>query len=209
MSSEKKYNKIKGIIPSDDCLIKNWITIFERCSFFLFLSSVNFLKNTCPTDPAIIATGAWTMRHAKEKYPKINIPKYFPIKIFENALKFNPNDENLLFNMGLAQLQSGFLHHAELFFRKTLIENSNHFLANKNLAEIMLDQDNFIEAEYYFKKALMIDNNDSSVYESLSICLKNQSKLGEALQFAQFAFQAHCRWRPSESICRRRGDCRD
>ena len=81
MSSEKKYNKIKGIIPSDDCLIKNWITIFERCSFFLFLSSVNFLKNTCPTDPAIIATGAWTMRHAKEKYPKINIPNYFPIKI--------------------------------------------------------------------------------------------------------------------------------
>lgn len=111
------------------------------------------------------------------------------IKTFENALKFNPKCSTLLSNMAQAQHLSGFKEHAELFYRKSLIENKNLFEANKNLGLILIDQKNFLEAEYYLNKAVKINGKCSLSIVNLSLSYRKQRKLEEALELAKKACQ--------------------
>ena len=75
------------------------------------------------------------------------------VKTFENALKFNKDNSELLFGMGEAKFKSGIISHSELFIRKGLLQDKDNFNGNRILGEILINQNNFIEAEYYCKKA--------------------------------------------------------
>ena len=109
------------------------------------------------------------------------------IKTFENALKYNPENPDLLLNMGIAQLKAGLTSHAELFLRKSLLGNNDNLDANRILGKILIKQNNFIEAEYYLKQAYRIEKNRSSIGANLSFCLFKQNKLKKALYFAKLS----------------------
>ncbi len=109
------------------------------------------------------------------------------IKTFENSLKFNPNNSELLFQMAIAQAKSGFKVHTELFLRKSLVHNKNNFDANKFLGELLVEQKNFVEAEFYLKKASKLKKDISSINADLSKCLLQQKKYKGALKYCRLA----------------------
>ena len=109
------------------------------------------------------------------------------VKTFENALKFNPENPTLLLNMGIAQFKAGIVSHAELFVRKSLQIDSKRFESNKILGEILIKQNNYIEAEYYFLNAYKIRSDSSSVCANLSYSLLKQNKNKEALFYAKIS----------------------
>ena len=89
--------------------------------------------------------------------------------------------------MGIAQLKAGLSSHAELFLRKLLLVNNDNLDANRILGEILIKQNNFIEAEYYLQHAYRIEKNKSSICAHLSFCLFKQNKLKKALFFAKLS----------------------
>ena len=101
------------------------------------------------------------------------------VKTFENALKFNKDNSELLFGMGEAKFKSGIISHSELFIRKGLLQDKDNFNGNRILGEILINQNNFIEAEYYFKKAYKKNKNSASVnaeFEFMSIKAEKYKK---------------------------------
>ena len=106
------------------------------------------------------------------------------IKTFENALKFTNNNATLFSNMAFAQLQAGFIEHSELFYRKALIKNNNLFEANKNLGKILIDQKNFLEAEFYLSKAIFLKKTCSLSHANISISFREQGKYKQSIKFA-------------------------
>ena len=110
--------------------------------------------------------------------------KIHAIKTFENALKFSSNNATLLSNMAFAQLQAGFIEHSELFYRKALIKNNNLFEANKNLGRILIEQKNFLEAEFYLSKAIFLKKTCSLSNANISISFREQGKYKLSIEFA-------------------------
>ena len=87
--------------------------------------------------------------------------------------------------MGEAKFKSGINSHAELFIRKGLLQDKENFYGNRILGEILINQSNFIEAEYYFKKAYKKNKNSASVNANLSLCLLKQEKYKKSSFFAK------------------------
>ena len=113
--------------------------------------------------------------------------KVHAIKTFENALKFSNNNPIIFSNMAFAQLQAGFIEHSELFYRKALIINSNLFEANKNLGRILIEQKNFLEAEFYLAKAIYLKRTCSLSNANISISFREQEKFKLSIKFAKKA----------------------
>jgi Tfp pilus assembly protein PilF len=75
-----------------------------------------------------------------ELYLKVNdFPTY--TKLINEALEKNPNNVDLIYNLGVVSANANNIVEAEKYYRRALEINPNYFNANLNLAELKLRGD--------------------------------------------------------------------
>jgi len=111
------------------------------------------------------------------------------IEQFELAVKFNPEDEDLFYNLALAQSRSGDKEAAKKNYTKSLEIYPDYVEAHNNLGNILVAEGNFAEAIEHFQKALANDDKHASTHNNLGTAYARQKKVASALNHFETALQ--------------------
>ncbi len=111
------------------------------------------------------------------------------LDLSQQALKFFPNDINLLSNAGALAHTLKQLNLAKEYYQKTLKLKPNDFNAHCNLATLLKDQKQFEEAIKHYKKALKINPSYAVAHNNLALLFKEQKKFEMATKHYQEAIR--------------------
>ncbi len=91
--------------------------------------------------------------------------------IFNRLLQENPDEVDLLNNLGVIAYQEGEFDQAITYFNRALTLNPDHLDALENLGHCMVAKGAYREAVQYFERALELKPGDLSLLNSLGNCL--------------------------------------
>src|SRR5688500_6059361 len=86
---------------------------------------------------------------------------------FQRATKFNPEDEDIYYNLAYAQARAGDRASAKANYGKALELFPDYVDAHNNLGNILVDEGNFAEAIQHFEQALANDNESATAHNNL------------------------------------------
>lgn len=119
------------------------------------------------------------------------------LKAFEKALQIAP--ENAMAWNNLANVEHRENHDlakAEEYYRKSIELNPSYLLASKNLSELLVEQGRFEDAQLIYQFALNLHPNDSSLWKSYGVLLRDHIK---EYAEAEKAFREFLRINPEDS----------
>jgi tetratricopeptide (TPR) repeat protein len=119
-------------------------------------AAVTEARNANPEDSSLILTEA-------DLYLKVNDFETYT-KLVNQALANDPNNVDLVYNLGVISANANKITEAENYYRKALEINPNYFNANLNLAELKLRTDEKFVAEM---NKLGASEKDNKRYEFL------------------------------------------
>jgi len=111
------------------------------------------------------------------------------IEQFQLAIKFNPEDEDLYYNLAIAQQRIGDTQAAKTNYGKALDLYPDYVEALNNLGNILVNEGNFSEAVVCFEKALQHDDKNPSTHNNLGTAFARQKKYAHSLAHFEAAVQ--------------------
>ncbi len=102
-------------------------------------------------------------------------------KLYNNILKEQPDNINVIFLAGTLNLQQRNFEVACMFFRKVLELNPDYALVHGNLGIALHESGKIDEAIKCYRKAITLKPNHVNTYFNLGNALKQQGKLEEAV----------------------------
>ena len=139
-----------GIFRFSADIAEHWLYI-ASFGFFLAISQIRFLKNKVVIAIAVLILGALTLQR--------NFIWRDDISIYQDALKYNPNNHKLLYNLGNAYLRRGMVDEATGNYLAAIKVNPNYADALNNLGIALEEQGRHEEAYEYYKMAFEVDSN--------------------------------------------------
>jgi Flp pilus assembly protein TadD len=103
------------------------------------------------------------------------------VRLFDEALRLTPGDEDLHYNLGIAYARSGDSTNAELQYREALRLLPDYPEVHNNLGNLLLHAGRLGEAEEQFTEAIKLMPELSSAHNSLGIVRQNQHRLPDAI----------------------------
>ena len=89
------------------------------------------------------------------------------IKSYEQAYKINPDNLDVLYNIGVLHLENKHFNSAIKIFKQVLAKDSKDSAAYNNIGFALFKQGNYGQAIEYYNKALKLDPNDLGVMINL------------------------------------------
>ncbi|HUR59241.1 MAG TPA: tetratricopeptide repeat protein [Opitutaceae bacterium] len=114
------------------------------------------------------------------------------LRHYEEALRLDPQDAKLRFNVATALFRAGRGEEAENHFRETLRQKPDHADAHNNYGDLLLRRGRREEAMHHFAATLRLDPGFAPAHNNLGIALGSAGRLDEAI----VQFQAALRERP-------------
>jgi Tfp pilus assembly protein PilF len=108
---------------------------------------------------------------------------------FQLAAKYNPDDEDVFYNLGLAQARVGDKEGAKRSYEKSLELYPDYVEAHNNLGNILVSEGKYPEAIEHFEAALKNDDQHASAHNNLGTALARQKKFASSLAHFQTAVQ--------------------
>jgi tetratricopeptide (TPR) repeat protein len=102
---------------------------------------------------------------------------------FQEAVKMQPNNEDLLVTVGDFYLQMKKQDKAEETYKKILSLNENNENAYMGLGQLETLKGNWEKATQYFEKALAINPDNTNVAFNIGVSFYNQEKYKEAIPY--------------------------
>lgn len=108
------------------------------------------------------------------------------VEKYEKALKQNPEDEDIHFNLGIALAKLGKKAEAKKHYEEALRLFPGYSEVHNNLGNLLMSENKLPEAMDHFKEALKSSPGSSSAHNNLGTALAKQGKLKDAaLEFAE------------------------
>src|SRR4029079_1691599 len=104
------------------------------------------------------------------------------VEQFRAGLRDQPQQPNLLVNLGLALRMLGKIDEAREQFERAMAFPVARRAAGNQLAQIAIDAARYAEAEKLLRDILVAEPGASEVRNSLGLVLEKQGKIGEAEQ---------------------------
>lgn len=111
------------------------------------------------------------------------------VEEYQLAVKFNPDDEDLYYNLALAQARAGDIEAAKRNYRKSLDLYPDYIEAHNNLGNILVSEGKFAEAISHFQEALKHDDQKASTHNNLGTAYARQKKVAHSLVHYETAVQ--------------------
>lgn len=108
---------------------------------------------------------------------------------FELAARYNPEDEDVYYNLALAQARAGDKESAKRNYGKALEIFPDYVEAHNNLGNILVGEGNYAEAITHFQKALQQDEKNASTHNNLGTAYARQKKIANSLVHFETAVQ--------------------
>jgi len=103
-------------------------------------------------------------------------------KIYEEILKINPNNFEIINLLGIISLQQQNYHEAIILINKAININPNHHALYNNLGAAYKNLKKYNEAIINFKKAIELNPNYAEAYNNLGTIFKNINQYEEAFK---------------------------
>ena len=113
------------------------------------------------------------------------------MRIYLEALKKNPEDEEVHFNLGFVYARQRMTNEAIHQYEESLRIFPEYAEAHNNLGNLLVGQKKYDEAIDHFSEALKASPEDSSAMNNLGRALMAQGKTNEAIQHFEQAVQAN------------------
>jgi len=97
-------------------------------------------------------------------------------KVYQEALKLEPNLAEIYNNLGLLYLKSKKIEDAAVAFQEALKRNVNYTLAYVHLGKVLLDMEKYDEAMQVFQRALDIDPTNQEAKEMIDLYKEGKIK---------------------------------
>ncbi|MCX5807148.1 MAG: tetratricopeptide repeat protein [Proteobacteria bacterium] len=101
-------------------------------------------------------------------------------KLYLNILSEQPNNIEVLNNLGVIAMREGNANEALMYFRRILEKKPDYTKAYNNTGIIFMREGDRKLAEEYFKKAIDMDKDGAEAYINLSGLLRHQKRYDEA-----------------------------
>ena len=111
------------------------------------------------------------------------------VRLFDEALRLTPGDEDLHYNLGIAYARSGDSTNAELQYREALRLLPDYPEVHNNLGNLLLHAGLLGEAEEQFTEAIKLMPDLATAHNNLGIVRQRQSRLPEAISCFRKAVQ--------------------
>jgi hypothetical protein len=111
------------------------------------------------------------------------------ILLFEQGLKFAPDNNNVRDNLANALAKAGQFDRAIPLYFEVLHRDPRFWRSAYNLGYAYYRTGNFHEAEYYLDRAIQIDPGDADQFMYLALAQLRQGKSAEAMQNAKRAIE--------------------
>lgn len=102
---------------------------------------------------------------------------------FQEAVRMQPKNENLLITAGDFYLQMGQLEKAQKMYQNTLAVNEKNENAYLGLGQIETQKGNWDSAAEFFEKALKLNPDDTNIAFNIGVSFYNQEKFKEAIPY--------------------------
>ena len=109
------------------------------------------------------------------------------VEQFTLAVKFNPEDEDLYYNLALAQAKTGDIEGAKRNYEKALGIYPDYVEAHINLGNLLVNEGKFEEAVSHFSKAIEQNPGNASAHNNLGNAYARQKKFAQSLVHFQTA----------------------
>jgi tetratricopeptide (TPR) repeat protein len=137
--------------------------------------------------------GCINLKAQQEQVNKTRVAEYFQNEQFKEAIDYllptvqnDLQDIYTLNALGYAYLMNEETSNAEFFFKKIYSIDSTNFTANKYLAQIEKDRDNFISALEYHERMIRTQPRNASLFKSTGdLCLLLKRKDSALVYYAQ------------------------
>ncbi len=127
------------------------------------------------------------------------------VKLYDQALKLAPENEELLYSRAMAADQMGDLAALERDLHTIVSKNPQHYHAWNALGyTLTLRTNRYAEAKGYLEKALALRPNDFYVLDSMGWVLYKMKEIDSALDYLERAFKA----RPDAEVAAHLGEVR-
>ncbi len=127
------------------------------------------------------------------------------IKVYDQALKLSPENEELLYSRAMAADQNGDLVALERDLQAIVKKNPNHYHAWNALGyTLTLRTNRYAEAKGYLEKALALRPKDFYVLDSMGWVLYKMKEIDAALDYLERAFKA----KPDAEVAAHLGEVR-
>lgn len=147
------------------CISLLWYRRFITIFFAVFLTSI-YTVEIFAQDDAQKADPIKLFNQGQEAHEKGQFQT--AIGFYENALKVNPEFPEAEYQRGSAYLSLGKTNEAEKSFRHAIELRENWTLPMTSLGSLLVQENNFAEAEKILTKVIELDEKDSEAYVSLS-----------------------------------------
>lgn len=117
----------------------------------------------------------------------------------EIALKYRPEDEELLNILGMVYFKLKKYSEAEILYKKLVKLNPDIFILRSNLGVVLFKQEKIEESMVHFQRAIDLKPNYLKAHLYLGLIYKKTGKLGLALEHFKFA-QADVQVKEIEAI---------
>ena len=109
--------------------------------------------------------------------------------IYNNGLKYSPNDYDLLYSMGIVYTMLNDFKNAKEYYEKAATINNLLFKAYYDIAQINLISNELDDAERYFTKALDDEELEPDAYYNLGKVAMLRGDYDNAVKFVNLAIQ--------------------
>jgi Flp pilus assembly protein TadD len=103
------------------------------------------------------------------------------VPVLEEALRLEPEDEDLHYNLGIAYGRTGDITNAEHHYREALRLLPDYPEVHNNLGNLLLHAKRLGEAEKQFTEAIKLMPELSTAHNSLGIVRQSQNRMPEAI----------------------------
>jgi tetratricopeptide (TPR) repeat protein len=111
------------------------------------------------------------------------------VEQFALAVRFNPEDEDLYYNLALAQARAGDTESAKNNYAKALEVYPDYVEAHNNLGNLLVNESKFEEAIGHFRKALEHEPGNASAHNNLGNAYARQKRYADSLAHFQTAVE--------------------
>ena len=111
------------------------------------------------------------------------------VEQFTLAVKFNPEDEDLYYNLALAQARAGDTEAAKKNYEKALEIYPDYVEAHNNFGNLLVNEGKFDEAMGHFRKALEHEPGNASAHNNLGNAYARQKRYADSLTHFQTAME--------------------
>ena len=111
------------------------------------------------------------------------------VEQYKLAVKYNPEDEDLFYNLALAQARMGDTAAAKRNYAKSLEIYPDYIEAHNNLGNLLVSEGKYDEAITHFEKAVANGPGNASAHNNLGNAYARQNKIAQSLVHFQTAVE--------------------